>query len=419
MRERVETLVIGGGQAGLAVSYYLTKSGREHLILERGRLAETWRTQRWDGFCLNTPNWTLLLPGHSYVGDDPDAFMSRDEVVEHLEQYAQAFQPPLRCGVSVCSLERRSGGGYLLETSEGPLEANNVVVATGAFQQPAAPPFTGELPAWVFQLHASEYLRPSQLPAGAAFVVGSGSSGCQIAEELNQSGRTVYLSVGSCPWAPRRYRGRDFLRWAIDLGLMDETVDALPSPRARLACNQTLSGTDGGHDCHPRMLARSGVVLVGRVEAARGQKVLIRADLNESLAKADEFAAEFKRKVDEHVIAGRLDVPDEPDADSERDDAAAASTGRELDLRASGITTILWATGYRPDFGWIRLPVFDEDGWPLQVRGVTGLPGLYFVGVHWLYKRKSALFLGIGEDAEHIAGHIVRARGRSRERARL
>ena len=420
VRERVETLIIGGGQAGLSGSYYLTEHGREHVVLERGRLAETWLTQRWDGFCLNTPNWTLLLPGHSYAGNDPNSFMSRAEVVLYLERYARAFQPPLRCGVSVRSLELRSGGGYLLETSAGPLEAENVVVATGAFQRPTAAPFADELPAWIFQLHASEYLRPSQLPAGAVLVVGSGSSGCQIAEELNESGRTVYLSVGNCPWAPRRYRGRDFLRWAVDLGLMDETVDALSSPRARLACNQTLSGNGGGHDCHPRMLGRAGVVLLGRVEAARGRRVFIRAGLDESLAKADEFAARFTRQVDEYVIASRLDVPDEPvDGDSERDDPRAAAPGRELDLRSSGITTILWANGYRPDFGWIRLPIFDGDGWPLQVRGVTALPGLYFLGMHWLYKRKSALFLGIGEDARHVAGQIVRAPVRQRERARL
>jgi putative flavoprotein involved in K+ transport len=410
--ERHETVIIGGGQAGLCVSYYLTRHGREHIVVERGRVAESWRSQRWDGFYLNTPNWTIQLPGSHYRGEDPDLFMPRDDVVTYVERYAESFRAPLRCGVGVSSLTRRSRGGYLLETSGGALEAENVVVATGAFQRPKRMPLARELPARIFQVHASEYRCPAQLPEGAVLVVGSGSSGCQIAEELREHGREVYLSVGSCPWSPRRYRGRDFMRWAMELGLMDETVAS--SPRAKLACNQSLSGNNGGHDCHPRSLARLGVVLVGRVEAVVRRKIVLRPDLHENLAKIDQFAASFKRQVDQYVWAARLDGFDRSeDADSpEPDDPAATEQIHELDLGRSGIATVLWANGYRSDFRWIRLRLFDAEGWPVQVRGVTASPGLYFVGVHWLYKRKSALLLGVGEDAKYVAGHIVRGSAR-------
>jgi putative flavoprotein involved in K+ transport len=244
--------------------------------------------------------------------------------------------------------------------------------------------------------------------------VGSGSSGCQIAEELARNDRRVYLSVGNCGWGPRRYRGRDFMRWAIDLGLMDETVDR--SPDARLACNQSLSGNDGGHDCHPRTLARLGVVLVGRLEGIRGRTFHLRPDLDENLAKADEFAERFKRQVDEHVLAAQLDVPDTPADDAPPSKPASADRRREIDLDRSGISTILWANGYRPDFDWIELPLFDNDGWPGQVRGVTRSAGLYFLGLHWLYKRKSSLLFGVGEDAEFITNHIVRASAGPRSR---
>ena len=409
MDERAETVVIGGGQAGLCASYHLTAHQRDHLVLERERLAESWRTQRWDGFYLNTPNWALRLPGYDYVGADPDAFMPRDEVVAHLERYASGTQAPVRCGVSVESLEQSPDGDYRLETSAGSLMARNVVVATGAFQQPRTTSLSRQMAAEILQLHASEYLRPAQLPAGAVLVVGSGSSGCQIAEELARSGRQVYLSVGSCPWSPRRYRGRDFIRWATDLGLMDQTVDSLASAsEMRLACNQSLSGNDGGHDCHPRMLARLGVVLIGRVDAIDGHEIVVRPGLEEALAKADEFAVQFRRQVDEHVAATRLDVLDaDPDLDAGPADPATANATTRLDLGSADITSVLWANGYEPDFRWIHLDIFDSDGWPRQIRGVTAAPGLYFVGLHWLHKRKSALFLGVGEDAEYVVGHLA------------
>jgi putative flavoprotein involved in K+ transport len=401
--ERVETVVIGAGQAGLATSYLLSQHGREHVVLEQGRVAETWRTKRWDGFRLNTPNHYLRLPGHEYAGDEPEAFLTRDETVDYLERYAESARTPLRTA-RVSSLASRAGGGFELETSDGRLEAGNVVVATGAYQRPAPPSAAGAPAAEILQLHTSDYLRPDQLPSGGVLIVGSGQSGCQIADELNRDGRPVYLSVGRCPTLPTRYRGVSIYRWMIDIGLMDETVDTLPSPDARLAGNVTVTSEDGGHLCGPGRLAREGVVLVGRVEAIDEWRAVIRPDLRERLADSDAFAARVKQRIDDLVRDTGLDVPAET-GDGPGPEAVDERT--ELDLRAAGVRTVLWANGFRPDYGWISLPVFDRAGWPVQVRGVIEVRGLYFVGVHWLHKRKSALLLGVGEDAEHVVSTIV------------
>jgi putative flavoprotein involved in K+ transport len=403
--ERLETVVIGGGQAGLSVSYHLTNHDRPHIVLEQGRVAETWRTQRWDSFRLNTPNLILRLPGQVYAGDDPEGFLTRDETVAYIEAYAEAIEAPVRTGVHVASVEPAGGRGYRLDTSEGPLEAGTLVVATGSFRLPAPLPLTNELPSEIRQLHAGEYRNPAQLPPGAVLIVGSGQSGCQIAADLLQQGREVYLSVGRCNTAPLYYRGRQLAQWLIDLGMMDDTVDTLPSPSARLACNPVVTSDESIHHCGPGRLARDGVVLLGRVEAIAGWKAVVRPDLEESLAAADEFAARLRHRIDEHVRDRGLDVPEElPSAG-----AAPAVTRdvRELDLRAAGVGTVLWANGYRPDFSWIRLPIFDGDGYPIQARGVSDAPGLYFVGLHWLHTRKSGLLLGVGEDAEYVVSRII------------
>jgi putative flavoprotein involved in K+ transport len=363
------------------------------VVLEGARVGESWR-RRWDGFWLNTPNWTVALPGRPYPGDR-DAFMRRDETVRHLEEYAACFAAPVREGVRVERLAR----GYVLDTSEGELEARNVVVATGAFQRAHVPP----LDVAATQLHSEDYRAPEQLPDGAVLVVGSGQSGCQIADELLRAGRRVYLAVSRCPWLPRRYRGKDVVQWMVEIGLMDETADKLPSPQARLACNPALSGNEGGYDCNPLTLARDGARLVGRVEGVEDGRLLFGGDLAENLQKGREFSAQIVGRIDAHVEASRNDVP-APDPPDEVPDPPGEPL-RELDVAELG--SIVWATGYRPDYGWIELPLFDALGWPAQERGVTEVPGLYFVGLHWLWKRKSALFLGVGEDAEHVVDHLV------------
>jgi putative flavoprotein involved in K+ transport len=392
----IDTVVVGGGQAGLAASWFLTQHGREHVVLEAHRVGESWR-RRWDGFWLNTPNWTVALPGHPPDGD-PDMFMRRDETVRHLERYAAAFDAPVREGVRA----ERLAEGFRLATSDGELEARNVIVATGAFQRPHTP----SLDVAATQLHSHEYRNPQQLPDGPVLVVGSGQSGCQIADELLRAGRRVYLAVSRCPWLPRRYRDRDVVHWLVELGLMDETADKLPSPEARLACNPALSGNEGGYDCNPLTLAREGAVLVGRVGGVHDGCVGFGADLHENLAKGREFAAQTVARIEEHVaVTGSAAAPVEPHVE------LPSPAGEPLrELAAAELGSIVWATGYRPDYGWIELPLFDALGWPVHDRGVTAVPGLYFLGVHWLSKRKSALFLGAGEDAEHVVEHLVTTR---------
>jgi putative flavoprotein involved in K+ transport len=401
--ERVETAVIGAGQAGLATSYFLTQHDREHVVLERGRGAETWRSQRWDGFYLNTPNSVLRLPGFHYQGDEPNGFLALAEVIEYIEGYARSFSAPVREHVQVAAV-RINSAGYVLETSAGTIGTANVVVATGAFQQPRPRlPGADHVPG-VLQLTTSEYRRPEQISEGSVLVVGGGQSGCQITDELLRAGRTVYLSTGSCPWMPRRYRGRDILLWFDDLGRMDERVDSLPSPAARLACNPPISGNNGGHDCHPRWLAGQGAHVVGRLSRIEGSAASFEPGLEEKLVAGDEFAADLMSQIDRLIAERGLDTPDAEPRDT---GPSPLVDTPEVDLHAAGISTIVWATGFRPDYSWIELDVADEYGWPMQERGVSTHPGLYFIGVNWLYKRKSALFRGVGDDAEHVVAHLV------------
>jgi putative flavoprotein involved in K+ transport len=402
--ERTDTIVIGAGQAGLAASYFLTQHGREHVVLERGAVGETWHSQRWDGFFLNTPNWFLQLPGGEYDGDERDAFAPLAEVIEYLEGYARSFAAPVRENVEVTAL-RPATDGYVLETTGGTLSARNVVVASGAFQQPR-PRVPGVESAPVeLQLTTSEYRRPEQLPEGAVLVIGGGQSGSQISDELLGAGRSVYLSAGSCAWFPRRHRGHDWVHWVVEAGILDDTVDSLPSPAARLACNPPISGNDGGHDCHPRWLAARGAVVVGRLEGVRDGAAHFAAGIEETLAAGDQFAYSVIARIDEYIAEHGL----EAEAQEERESLPSPIADvTRIDLRDAGITTILWANGYRPDYSWIELEVADEFGWPVQERGVSEHPGLYFVGVNWLHKRKSALFGGVGEDAEHVVSQLVR-----------
>jgi putative flavoprotein involved in K+ transport len=402
MPERIETVVIGAGQAGLAVSYHLTQRGREHVVLERGQVGNTWRTERWDGFYLNTPKFTQQLPGNEYRGAEPDSFSSLEETITYFEEYAEMFSAPIRTGVHISGL-RLDARGFRVEVEDGVLEAANVVVATGAYQQPTPAPLAASIPEDVFQLHTSRYRRPDGLPDGAVLVVGGGQSGCQITDELLAAGRTVYLSVGRCPWAPRRYRGREIVHWFIESGFMDETVDTLPSPAARLMCNPPISGNDGGHDCHPRWLAERGAILVGRLRHFEGANAFFAPDLEESLAWGDQILDDLLGKLDRYILASGVDAP-EPEA---RESPARLAVTEKLDLRAADVSTVLWSNGYRPAFGWIDAPLFDADGWPLQSRGVTSYPGLYFVGLHWLHKRKSSLLFGVAEDAEHVVSHLA------------
>ena len=409
MSERIDVVIIGGGQAGLALSYYLTQQGRAHVVLERGRVAETWRSQRWDSFTLVTPNWMTQLPGFPYRGEDPNGFLPHDGIVLTLERYAQSFHAPLRSGVQATAvLLEPEGHGYLVETSEGSIEAANVVLATGGFPRPRLPQASAATPVNIMQLHSSQYRRPKLLPSGAVLVVGSGQSGSQIAEELHQSRRQVYLCVSRCGRSPRRYRGKDVMWWVNQMGGYNRTVDQLPSPDARFACHPDLTGKDGGHEIDLRQLASGGVVLLGRLQAIQGSHATLASDLEENLDRADAQALQLMHTIDDFVLRTDMDAP----AESMSEDPSSKWTPPaepilELDLYAAGISAVIWATGFQMDFGWVHVPVFDAAGTPLHKRGITSAPGLYFLGLPWLYKEKSALLFGIGEDAAYLASAIA------------
>ena len=405
MSAQVSTIIIGGGQAGLATSYWLTQHRHEHIILEQAaQAANAWRNDRWDSFMLVTPNWATRMPGVESPGADPNGFMPRDELVAYFEQYIERFQLPVRYNTRVTSVEQ-DGAGYVVRTDDGTFNARNVVIATGLFQCPKIPAFNAKIDAGITQLHSGAYRHPHSIPPGAVLVVGSAQSGCQIAEELYQNGRRVYLCTGSAPRAPRRYRGRDIVEWVHLTGFLDRTPDMLPSPRARFAGNPQLSGKDGGHTLNLHQFARDGVTLLGRITNAAEHTITLAPDLKENLAKSDGAEANFCKMADGYVAQKGLDAPRE-ELPQLRDGYSAPEI-LELDLQAAGITTIIWAMGYSFDFSLVKLPTFDADGFPVQQRGVTSYAGLYFIGMPWLPRQRTGLLLGVGEAAEHIATHIA------------
>jgi putative flavoprotein involved in K+ transport len=405
--ETIQTIIIGGGQAGLSTSYFLCQKGHEHLVLERASQAgSVWRNDTWDSFTLLTPNWSIKLPGMSYSGNNPDGFMPRSELVSYFEKYIENFDLPIQYNTLVTEVTPLDDAeGYLVKTNDRTFQARTVIVATGQFQTAKVPEFNANIPERVLQIHSGQYRNPGQLPDGAVLIVGSAQSGTQIAEELHQSGRTVYLCAGSAPRLPRRYRGRDIFAWLADTGFTETTVDKLPSPRAKFAGNPHLSGRDGGRTINLHLFARAGVKLLGRLIGAADGKILLAPDLKESLARSDKAEADIAAMIDRFIEKNGISAP--PESLPKYRDGYAVEEITELDLKDAGINTILWAIGYDFDYSLIKLPVTDEDGYPIQQRGVTAYPGLYFVGLSWLHKRKSPLLMGVGEDADFIASHIT------------
>jgi putative flavoprotein involved in K+ transport len=395
----LDCVVIGAGQAGLSTSYHLSRLGIEHVVLERGRVAETWRSARWDSFCLNTPNWCTCLPGMDPPGP-PDSFAPLAEVIATLVDYANRIHAPLR-DVEVTSLRARDGT-FELRLADDTLEARSVVVATGAFQRPDHPA-ANDVPAGILAMHTARYRSPDLLPDGGVLVVGSGQSGCEIGLELLEAGRSVHLSLGRCGWAPRRYRGRELMRWMIDVGAMDETSSVLARAKARLSGNVAVSGSQGGRDCNPLVLEAAGARLHGRFRGFEGNRARFDEDLDSNLEFGMRFERDVCQRFDEYAQMAGLDLP----AHAPRLRAAAThEPTTELALEREDIRTVLWAGGFRPAFSWIELPVLDEMGFPRAHRGVTDVPGLSFVGLPWLHTRKSPLLLGVGDDAAHVAGAV-------------
>lgn len=405
MVTRIETIIIGGGQAGLAMSYCLAQQGRENVVIEQAaRPAHVWADERWDSFTFVTPNWAIRLPGAEYKGDDPDGFMARADIIAYFDQYASRFRLPVEYNTRVTSVEPAEHG-YLVRTERATYEAANVVMATGACQTSKTSPFSRDLPAPILQISSGTYRNPRLLPPGAALIVGSGQSGCQIAEELYQSGRKVYLSVGGSGRAPRRYRGKDIVWWMNNAGPWDRTPDKLPSPKARLIGSPQVSGKDGGHTLNLHQFARDGVTLLGHVQGVQNGRLFLTPDLKESLAKSDAFESEVVKVFDGFVTRTGMDAPQEQ-LPILRDGFDAEIIG-DLNLASAGIATVIWAMGYSFDYSLVKLPLLDSMGFPVQSRGVTNHAGLYFVGSLWQTKQKSPLLIGVGDDAAFIATHIA------------
>ena len=404
--EQVDTLVIGGGQAGLVMSHRLKQRGLSHLVLERQRIAERWRSERWDGLTFQFPNWSVRLPDFPFPHTEPDVFATSGEIIKFIEAYAAFVAPPIRCGVEVTRLRRRAGApGFVAETADGTIEANHVVVATGPYQRALIPDLLGDHT--VFQVHASKYQNPKQLPPGAVLVAGAGASGAQIAEELQRAGRRVYLSVGTHRRLPRRYRGRDVIWWIAEMGI-DRTPTA---QRGASALGPVISGAYGGQTIDFRRYAADGMMLTGHLQAARGGVIEIAPGLAENLRDGDLVFTTFLNFVDGYVKLRGLDLPDEPAARTTLPDPPCVTEPlRRLDLDASGIGAVIWATGYGLDFGWIDIPVRDANGDPVHRNGITDVPGLYFLGLPWLSKMNSSFLSGVGDDAAVLADHIT-ARG--------
>lgn len=407
--ETVETLVVGAGQAGLAMSRHLSGLGLPHLVLERGQIAQRWRSERWDSLVANGPAWHDRFPDLAFAGVDPSAFPRRDQIVGYFEAFSRQIEAPVRCGVEVTSVRRTPQGGFRAETSAGAIEARNVVAATGPFQRPVIPGLLRDV-ATPLQIHSSAYRNPGQLPDGAVLVVGAGSSGAQIADELLRAGRRVYLSVGPHIRPPRRYRGQDYCWWLGVLGKWDVKTKGPGTEHVTIA----VSGAHGGQTVDFRRLAARGMVLLGRAEAYADGVMRFAPDLAGNVARSDADYLSVLDEADAYARREGLDLPEEVEARRILSDPPCMTDPvLQLDLAKAGVAAIVWATGYTFDFGWLQMEAFDHAGEPVHQNGAASIPGLYFLGLPWLSNRSSSFIWGVWRDAETLAAHIAARRSRT------
>jgi putative flavoprotein involved in K+ transport len=407
--------VIGGGQAGLSVSWYLAQNGIDHVVFETQRAGHAWRAERWDSFCLVTPNWQCQLPGFPYGRDDPHGFMGRQEIVDYIDAFVASFDPPLQEGVRVEAVRSNAQRSFTLETTQGACVADQVVIATGGYQIPIVPRCAERLPGDVLQFHSSAYRNPASLPEGTVLVVGSGQSGCQIAEDLHLAGRKVHLCVGDAPRVSRRYRGKDVVEWLHLMGYYELPVHEHPLREGvRDKTNHYVTGRDGGRDIDLRQRAREGMELYGRLLDVSGDCLHFDDDLAQCLDQADQVNDSIKTSIDGFIAKKGISAPEEA---RYQPVWAPPHERTELDYRAAGVRSVVWAIGFRTDYSWVDLPVFNGRGQPIHVRGVTPVPGVYFLGLPWLYSWGSGRFSGVARDAAYLAEHISARVGLAKEAA--
>ncbi len=401
-------IVVGGGQAGLSASYYLQQHDIDHLVLEKLSLTHTWRNQRWDNFCLVTPNWQCTLPGHPYSGPDPHGFMKKNEIIAYLDAFIAKVQAPVREGVAVQRLAKRPEGGYRLDTSAGEFSADQVIVASGGYHTPIIPRLAERLPAHIVQLHSEQYRNAESLPPGAVLVVGSGQSGAQIAEDLHLAGRQVFLAVGDAPRCARFYRGRDVVDWLAEMGYYEIGVDAHPLREGvRDNTNHYVTGRDGGRDIDLRRFALEGMQLFGRLTDLKGEVLTFAADLDAKLDAADAVYNRINASIDQYIAQNGIEAPA---GNAYEPLWRPENSPTTLDLSRAGIASIVWCIGFQPDFSWVDVPVFNGRSYPGHRRGVTEQPGLYFLGLPWLHTWGSGRFSGIARDAEYLVAELYRRR---------
>jgi putative flavoprotein involved in K+ transport len=404
------TVVVGGGQAGLGVSYYLAQKGIEHTVLEKGNIGDSWKTQRWDSFMLNTPNNISVLPGDENSVENPGAFRGRDEWVDYLQGYAQKFGLPVQTGIAVTRISRDgTTETYQIETTNGDMTADNIVIASGSQNQPKVPEACSEIPESILQLHSGNYKRPDALPEGAVLIIGSGQSGVQIAEDLLEAGRKVYLATSKVGRVFRALRGRDLLDWAIEIGFYDQTLDDLEDSRMAYMAQPQISGTKGGHTVSLQSLEKMGATLLGRLQGCADGKMQFADNLAENIIFADQISDKFRDMIEGYITKAGIDAPpaEADEADLPDHNPQDRQPPMELDPIEVGITTIIWCTGFNGDFSWIEDIELDKKGTPVHEKGVSPQMGLYFCGFPWLSKRKSGLIYGILEDAAYIADRLA------------
>jgi putative flavoprotein involved in K+ transport len=406
MQTHYSVAIVGGGQAGLSISYCLRERNIDHIVFEKNQIGDSWRSKRWDSFCLVTPNWQCQLPGFQYPGSDPHGFMQKDEIVQYIEAYARSFAPPIQEGVEVTSLRKLEAQGvFELTTSMGVFTSDQVVVATGSYHLPKIPPIAERLPERILQLHSSKYRNPQALPDGAVLVVGTGQSGCQIAEDLHLAGKQVHLCVGGAPRSPRRYRGKDVVDWLDQMGYYDLSIDEHPQKeKVRAKANHYVTGRDGGREIDLRQFALEGMQLHGRLKHISSTALEFFPDLKQNLDQADAVAESIKKSIDEFITKNQIDAPTEAAYRPVWEPEAELLT---LDYEQANIHTVIWCTGYQSDFRWVEVPVFDGKGYPGHERGVTNIWGLYFLGLPWLYTWGSGRFSGVARDAAYLADYIT------------